>query len=318
MAPQRIVPVEDIPLSLWDTALLRLPPALATAYCNAVTAHGLAEVAAARDPNRAPVGGLSENEAKIHFAQAFDGSSARVALAVLDPKVEVARVADALTVLFAGGRIAVLDVPCGAGAFFLSVLAAVAELRARRVLPRHPLDVTVIGGDINMHAAKFAHDLLERIRPTLSDQAIEVSFACQQWDVHDDVNTAALLKRFITDSVGAERTAVVVSNFSGFLKSSGNWQKAREQLKDLFMYCPGNHRTALWLEPKTKAATESLRSWIAGAIRESWRRVMTYFQGINEDEALEQTEAEFQLPLEPNSRSVVRLSVQRFELLGHP
>ncbi len=199
-ALERIVPVEDLPTSLCASGMLYIAPDLATAYVTAVNLHGLNQLANARDLKSAPVGGPTKEAADKHFAQAFDGSVARTELAFLDPKSEVANVADALAKLCAGGPIAILDLPCGAGAFSLSILCTLAELRARGTLPRQPLDVVVVGGEFNSHASRYASDLFARVNSFLITQAINVEFKPLFWDVCDPVSNSDVLKRFVADS----------------------------------------------------------------------------------------------------------------------
>jgi hypothetical protein len=312
----RVVPVEDLPRTIWSDGVLHLAPALAAAYRSVVHEHGLLDLAATRDSNRPPVGGVSDADARKHFAQAFDGSCARTTLALIDPKGELCHVADALVALLAGGRVAVLDVPCGAGAFFLSVLGTTAELRARGVVPRQPLDVLVLGGDINDHATEFASKMHAQMTEALQRQAISVRFAAMSWNICDEVSTADLLKRFLTASSDAERSAVVISNFSGFLNSSGNWKKAEPQLKDLFRFCSGENSSAVWLEPQTSAATQTVWGKVIQTAKSRWARFVALFGRALETDTPERTAAEFALPLKPGETATARLTVMRFELRG--
>jgi len=209
-----------LPESVWDasTDTLFLPPFLAEAYRTLIARHGLEKLSESRDPKNSPTGGHSQEETDRHFAQAFDGSAARAQLAVLDPKQEVSRAANTFIEILSGNRICITDAPCGAGATTFSFLAAVAELREREILPRHPLDVRLIGAEISVPARAYAEELLDELRPFLESQAIFVKaeilvVGCDQFfeqyrlDPPDDYRLLGLIKRLL-----------VVANFSAFLE----------------------------------------------------------------------------------------------------
>jgi hypothetical protein len=310
---QRLIPVEDLPASLWSHRTLYLAPALATAYCESVRYHGLQQRARSRDSKKPPVGGPTEDAADEHFAQAFDGSIARTALAFLDPKSDLCHVADALAKISAGGRIAVLDLPSGAGAFSLAILCTLAELRACGVVPRQPLEVVIVGGEFNPRASQYANDLHERLKDYLAGQAIHVIHTALTWDVCKKVSTTELIRRFIVDASEAEQRLVGVSNFSAFLVKERKQREAEPQLEEIFRFCSGSSSTALWLEPTTNAATENLFAWVIGAIKKLWRSVRLPSVGMTQDRPVV-TQSDFALPLEPGRTAVARLSILRFEL----
>lgn len=310
----RIVAVDDLPASLWSKKTLYIAPRLATAYCAAIHAHGLRGLADARDPDKSPVGGPTKESADEHFAQAFDGSVARTQLALLDPKSEVSHVADSLACFLAGGRVAVLDLPSGAGAFALSVLCTLAELRASGVVPRQPLDVVVVGGEFNPHASNYAIDMYGQVRGALEAQAIIVEFKVFKWDVCDRVSTTEMVKQFVADAERADRKLVAVSNFSGFLAKEKKQKDAERQLEEIFRYSSGKHAIALWLEPKTNAASKNLFPWIQRAKEMLWSFVHSVTGSSKASEALAETETQFSLSLHPERVATARLSVVRFAL----
>jgi hypothetical protein len=319
--PERIVPVDDLPDSLWRDAKLFIAPALAEAYCDLVRARDLSKLAAARDSKSPPVGGLTREQADKHLAQGFDGSVARTALALLDPKCEVARVADALATACAGGRLAILDVPSGAGAFSLSVLCGLAELRAVGVVPRLPLDVVVVGGEISPYASAHATDLFRSLVPRLAEQAIHVSHKTVKWDVCSADSTAQLLKRFVADADEADRKLVAVSNFTGFLGKTGKRKQAEPQLQTIFRLSSGPTSTCIWLEPQTNVATQrgGVLQWVADTVRRL-PGVERFFEAPTESGGSEafhsKTEALFARPLSPRETATARLAVLRFDLPG--
>lgn len=311
---ERIIPVNDLPLSLWCKNVLHIAPTLARAYCNTIRSRDLLSLADARDPNNPPVGGPTPKAADEHFAQAFDGSVARTELALLDPKGEMVHVADAFSCLFAGGRIAILDIPSGAGACALSLLCTLAELRSSNVVPRQPLEVVVIGGEFNPHATNYASSLYASVRDSLAAQAITVEFKPFQWDVCDKVSTTRIVKQFVTDAHSTDRKLVAVSNFSGFLTKERKQKDAEPQLEEIFRYSADNKCTLIWLEPKTNEARKNLFSWLLHQMEKVWTRVQFISGSQGSKDVQAESEAQFALPLHPDRVCTVRLLVNRFQL----
>lgn len=293
---------------------MHIAPHLAKAYVDRIRASGLENLARARDPKKSPVGGPTVRAADEHFAQAFDGSVARAALAFLDPKSEVSHVADALTMACAGGKLAILDVPSGAGAFSLAILCSLAELRAAGVFPRQPLDVIVVGGEFNRHASTHAEALFRCVDGFLSTQAIHVAFKALPWDVCDKVSTAQVLRRYVADADTAERKLVVISNFSGFLTKESKQNAASAQLDEIFRYCAGKRSTLLWIEPQSNAATKTLFGWVASFVKTKAKWLAQLVAMNQEDQALGRTESAFAPALRAEGTSMVRLAVMRFDL----
>lgn len=317
----RIIEVAKLPASLWNAArrCLHIAPELAATYCKKIAEYGLTQVAQDRSAKEGPAGGLSQEETNRHFAQQFDGSVARAQLALLDPHEQVAHVADGLARLLAGGRIAILDLPSGAGALALSLLSTVAELRAQAVLPRQPLDVVLVGGEISGPARAYADDLFAAMSPSLAAQAIFVTHTQVSWDVCDQVSTTALLQLFMAGSTGAERRAVVVSNFSDFLSRSGKKREAERQLHEIFRYCSSATvpAAAIWMEPQTKSAIDSsgVLRWFVGMVAAKLTQYARVFGGGTAPEGpVAKTEARFVKPLAPQETAPVRLAVLRFDL----
>src|SRR5690349_16452529 len=95
---RRVLQPEHIPRHLWDPehddrgrrGLLSLPPPLVAAHQTMVDRHNLLATIPRRAIGDSPVGGESDDDARRHFVQAYDGSCARAQLALLDPKNEVA------------------------------------------------------------------------------------------------------------------------------------------------------------------------------------------------------------------------------------
>ncbi len=187
----RLLEPACVPNSLWDPAseTLLIAPSLANAYRLLIDRHSLLALSASRDPNDPPVGGASQERTDQYFAQAFDGSAARTQLALLDPKESASLCSNALVSSLAGGRLSLTDAPCGAAAAALALLSTIAELRSQQVVPRMPLDVFLIGGELSEPARKYAASMLDELRAPLEEQAIfvqKVDFL--PWDVTDKLS----------------------------------------------------------------------------------------------------------------------------------
>jgi hypothetical protein len=318
----RILPPEDLPDTLWhrDSQELHIPPALADAYRRAVADHQLWELSTTRSSGDSPVGGLSKQDSDTHFAQAFSGSVARAELAVLDPKGEIVHVADAFARVLAGGRVALLDAPCGAGAASLAFLTTVAELRACGVLPRLPLEVTLVGGELSDHARAYADELLQQLHPLLQEQGIRVHHTLSPWDACCSMSTTALMQTFLQGLLPTTPRLVIVANFSGFLARESKQKAAEPQLGELFRYSGGLTSTAIWIEPTWNSAVGpgGLFSWVMRLVREKWPRFarLVWPNSAATPESIPSTSARFRHPLRVDDTAHVRLAVIRFELRG--
>jgi hypothetical protein len=319
----RLVDALDLPGSLWNpgASCLQIPPDLARVYRDCIHRHGLAALSLARKANDSPVGGLSQAETDAHFAQQFCGSVARAQLALLDPHQRLSHVADALTTLLSGGKVALLDLPSGAGALALSLLCTVAELRAWNVLPRYPLDVVVIGGEISEPARQYADELFRTVAPALAQQAIFVTHTQARWDACDRMSNTQLMQRFITATSGCERKIVAISNFSGFLARAGKQREAAPQLEEIFRYASGGDSSAVWLEPQVNKATKTggILDWAAKQVRDKFpgfARLVWPREHEQNGSAQCDAEANYTPPMRPGEPVPVRLTVLRFELPG--
>jgi hypothetical protein len=314
----RLLPPERIPASLWDSARgqLTLPPQLEAAYAKVIRQSGLSALVGERRKDSAPIGGLDQESADQHFAWAFDGSAARAALAALDPKSELGRTSDIFLQFTAGKTLSLVDAPCGAGAATIAFLTTVAALREKGVLPRIPLDVKLVCGEISEGSRVHAKHMLSAITDALEEQAIFVDHRIEAWNVLDPASTATLVKTMIVH--GGERAArmVVVANFSGFLVGEGKQKKADPQLNELFRYASGPGCFAIWIEPNTNkaAAQGGLFSWIYGRITTAWKTFARPDQVATAESPHLGSEAEFRIPLRPSESAQVRLTIMPIEL----
>lgn len=184
----------ELPTSLWTGEVLRLPPLLAQSYLACLEAHNLLDCAEGPRPDPAPIGGYSQEQTDLHFAHAFDGSVARVELALIDPAHEVATTSATLIRFLSGGSLCLVDVPCGAGAASLSLICTICELRSAGILPRLPLNIHIIGGEISDPARAYANELLNSLKAAWSAEGVFVTQDLTHWDVLSSVSNGELVR----------------------------------------------------------------------------------------------------------------------------
>jgi hypothetical protein len=289
---------------------------LAKAYQLVIDRHALQELSKQRNQNGGPVGGLTQEKTNEHFAQAFDGSAARMQLALLDPKGATEAASNALYESLAGGSLCLTDAPCGAGAAAFSLLANIAQLRAENVIPRQPLDVHLIGAELSEPAKEYAREMLRELRDSLGAQAIVVHEEFLSWDVTDTMSTTDLIKSFTLAASTQKQHLLVVANFSGFLEKERKKKEAEPQLGELFRYASGPRSVAIWIEPDMNRVTGpgGLFSWIRAKLAGPWLPFARALSrgGVNLPDST--SSAKYRRPLWPSECANVRLAVMRLEL----
>lgn len=315
---KRLLLPSQLPTSLWESAseTLQLPEALANAYVVHIDRLGLRNLANARSDDRGPVGGPSKESADQHFAQSFGGSAARAMLALLDPNFEGGSTSDSFITSTAGTSLALTDAPCGAGAAALAFLSTIAELRAKEVLPRYPLDVKLVGGELSPHAIDHARQLFADLHTDLERQAIFVHPQFHRWDVLDGVSTADLVKASTVHGASCASRLLVIANFNGFLVKERKQKEAQPQLDELLRYASGGRSLAVWIEPDMNRATSKggLFSWLFGQFQASWQRFGKVDAAATADQPVYCTAAKFRLPLQPHATARVTLAVMPINL----
>ncbi len=315
---EQLLNPELIPHTLWDKEgkHLLLPPAFASAYERLIDHYGLRALATSRTLEDSPTGGIEKEETEQHFAQQFDNSAARAQFALSNVTAATNSVSNALVRALSGNAICITDAPCGAGAATYAFLCAIAELRAHSVIPRMPLDVTLIGAEISEHARRIASAMLNEIRPYLESQAIFVEAEFHSWDVTSNVSTADLMNAAARANKPGSKRLVVVANFSGFLSMPGKLKASRPQLEELFRYSSGPEHVAVWLEPQMKFAISDggvLQS-ISRLVKENWHRFAKVVGIEDQEVSYVKSEANFKSTLTPKRLRPIRLAVMRLDL----
>jgi len=217
--------------------------------------YGLLESARQPAPKNL-IGGLGEKESKDHLVWRFTGSAARLSMLMLDPKGKLENVSDAFFHAFSGNRVFIADIPAGSGAAILAVLTTLAELRKQERIPRNPLTVVILAGELSEFARDYANSMLGKVKKDLADQAISIEFHLRAWDALDKFSTSSLVREMTLHSQDAAARMVILANFSGFLNSSTNWNKAKTQFEEIFRYSTDEiFSTAIWVEPDKNNVT---------------------------------------------------------------
>lgn len=301
----------NIPPTLCDGSKLIIPNVLTKAYLASLVANDLLTIATAPRPDPAPVGGQSKEATDLHYAHAFDGSVARAQLAILDPKTEVPTTAKTLLRFLSGGTLSFIDVPCGAGAAALSILCTAAELRKSGILPREPLNVNLLWGEISPPALEYAHELMTRVKGDLAQQAIFVNWSCFSWDVLSELSNAQLVERIVVSKTVNMQTLLLISNFNGFLENQNKKVKAYPQIAELLKYSSGKLNAAVWIEPNMNKASQGLFPFIMTKLKTLTGFAKPSLSGLGN----ETTDFKFALPITPLNTANVRLCVMPLDLI---
>jgi hypothetical protein len=240
-----------IPQSLWsnEDSVLHLPPQLIASWEMLLDKNGLREKAMECAP-KGFEGGMSKKDTDNHLAWRFTGSSARVMLTMIDPKQDLSEISDAFARIFSGNKVFLADLPCGSGAVSMSILSVLCELRKQSRLPRMPLEVVIIGGEISKHAQNYANEALEFLKTELDAQAITIEFDVIDWDVCDSFSNSDLVRRLTLASQNCAAKLLMLANFSGFLQREGKWKEAQKQFEELFRHSREENSVAIWIEPQ--------------------------------------------------------------------
>jgi hypothetical protein len=254
----RLIHKKDIPASLWnnDETVLKLPPQLVSEWIRLLDQNDLRDKATEIAP-KGFEGGVSREDTDNHLAWRFTGSCARVVLAMLDPKEELSETTDAFTRTFAGNKVFLADLPCGSGAATISILTTLAELRKQNRIPRMPLEIVILGGDISEFARTYTFETLMALKSELANQAITIDFEIIPWNVTDKNSNTDFIKKIILKSEHCKEKFLILANFSGFLENSGHWERAEKQIEGIFQFSSDSSSIAIWIEPNKNNVTKN-------------------------------------------------------------
>jgi len=309
----RFIKTEDLPDSLWcdKSDNILLPNQLVNLWKGLLNENSLLDLAREKAP-KGFEGGISKEDTDKHLAWRYNGSCARVILSLLDPKANLSEVSDAYASIFAGNKVFVADLPSGSGAAIVSILCTLYELRKNNILPRHPLEVTIMAGEISETARGYLLKQLEDLKGMLEEQAIWINFEILEWNTLSKVSTVDLIKRMTLLSQDCHARILLLTNFTGFLESSGNWKKAKPQFDDIFLHSRDSLSTAIWIEPQRKNVVPFFARAIKW-LKESFKSLIGSQAELEDSSWYAQTEAQCKQPIKEGSFPV-RLTVMRFDL----
>lgn len=245
----RVLPASRIPDSLWFARSLTLPAAAIRCYKGELSALGLLNAAQVGTDKKAIHGGPTHQQTIEHFTYRFVVSAGRPEFVAISPYSELEAISDALIGSFSDDHIALLDIPCGSGALTVALLTTIAALRAARSIPRLPLTVTVLGGDISQHALDLFSSLLDGLRSPLKRQGILINYETAVWDASRGDSTAHLLDHWFQLGADAKEHVVCISNFSGVLTESASFEAFSPNLEQILGRLHDKRSTLLWIEP---------------------------------------------------------------------
>jgi hypothetical protein len=250
----------NLPETLWRESQIVMAPGLSNALRDELIDRGLFQEACGPNPKENElVGGEGADDATKHFTHRFKTSSARVQYLVLSPCGTFDPVASDMMSFILDGKVSVLDIPCGSGGGLLGYLCTIAELRQRGLVPRTPVEITVLAGDISSEARLIHEAMLDRLASSFSDAGIRLSWHHSNWDVTDVFSTSRLVDQWFTQCPSDEEYMIFVSAFSGFADTN------REIVLNAFHSIVGRFHNKpclmVWVEPAMKLSTRVLK-WI--------------------------------------------------------
>lgn len=263
---KRLIPKQLIPITLWNEqdSVMYLPQRLIASWETLLDSYDLREKAVTIAP-KGFAGGRGEEDTKNHFAWRFTGSCARVILTMLDFNEDLGEISDAFAQAFSGNKVFLADLPCGSGAATVSILSILAELRRQNLVPRMPLEITIVGGELSQHAINIAKEMVGSLIEELEAQAITIEFEALEWDVCDRISNTDLIKQITLKAQNCAAKLLILANFSDFLEKESKWQDAKEQFDELFRYSRDKNSIALWIEPRknnvVKGFIPRVRKW---------------------------------------------------------
>ena len=286
------------------------PDTLAKGYQQVLTARNWLPAAMAQRVGGG-TGGGSADATRQHFVENFSGSCARVQLAALDPHEMLGQASDRIVSAFAGGRVGLLDIPCGAGAAAFSLLSVIALLRSENRLPRQPLEVFLLGGDYSETARLLAGEMGAALRPFLEEQGITLHPRFSAWDACDAQSTTELLHGWMEHARDCRHYFVVAANCSGFLQTDGKFKEAQPNLEQVFRWARARRSDVAWIEPQTNVAGENLFPRLLKWVEQKLRGLFVVLGGEDQRSG-EFAEAMFIHPFNPGCIRV-HVSLVRFE-----
>lgn len=239
---------KTLPASLWREHRLYVPDSLDGLYRGQLSFLGLLETAEGGTAEHDIFGGPSIQDTHRHFAHRFPNSVVRMEDILLDPGSVFGALPYDLLQTLASHRVAVLDLPCGAGAGGLTFLGLLAELRRSHLIPQLPLSLKILGGDLSAHALDIYAQMFNTYLACVQPAAINAELRTQQWDATSVPSTNQLCDDWFAFA-GEEinEYLVLVANFSG--AGTSLISQIRPSLDHIMARLSNKKSTLLWIEP---------------------------------------------------------------------
>lgn len=287
----RLIKQEDIPISLWkkDEETLILPYSLLENWKFLLNQRNLLKIAT-EERGDGEIGGIDEEATHKHYSFRYNGSCARFQLAFLDPKDELKDVSNAFVKCLAGNDVFIADIPSGTGAASLSLLCNIAQLREENILPKLPLKVKILAGEISKTAIEIFQHSFEKINPYFKENFIEVELKVEEWNVQEAFSTSQLIKKITIFSNDSTNKILLLTNFTGFLEQDRKWKEVKDKFEEIFRHFSGESTVAIWLEPQ-----------LGSVVNQFWPRTLKWFKdtfkyliGANENMKIETSNAKYE------------------------
>ena len=239
-----------LPASLWRDSVLFFPDCLNDVYEAKLRSIGRVEDARVHGGSENIYGGENLDETHDHFCRMYPNSLSRVQCVLLDPEDAFSEISRDLLSSMSSHRLAILDIPCGAGASLLSALSTLSELRRSRLLPMTPLSISILGADISSHALAIYREQIDMLAGSFVTTAINVRLDTRKWDATDIQQTNQMIDDWLSDNRDAQEHLVVISNFSGAGKSVITQFEGSFRQIGIRLSCNATpNSTIVWIEP---------------------------------------------------------------------
>lgn len=260
---------------LWHQDILRIGDSLAAEYIGSLDKLGLLDVARERS-HRGEAGGEGAEQADRHFALQFANSAGRAVYVYIDALERLADLSTIVQRYFSGGRVLLIEIPCGSGAGSLGLLSAILEQRNSRFAPTLPLHVDILAGDVSVRGMTHFESLLQNLRAKLSASEIHVVSQTLRWDASDIRSSSKFIDQAVATAADCDQIFLLVSNFSDALADGALASSFEHFLSQFAGRASDTPHCICWVEPvsnKGERAQSSFRKffermtrWLASTI----------------------------------------------------
>ncbi|QZY96531.1 hypothetical protein [Pantoea dispersa] len=240
-----------------------MPKELISSWEQLLDSENLREMAL-NDSVSNSTGGQDKFETDTHLASKYTGSCARTILSIIDPLDKAELASDTYISIFSGGDVFLLDIPAGAGSGSISILSTLYELRRENILPRYPLNLKILAGEISPSARDYFTRQLKELKPLLETQAIIVEHEITSWNAINLQNNLDFVVKMYEKGKGIPCKLILITNFSGFLGSDQNWESAKSNFESIFHVNKDDNSHVIWIEPqinKARRIFEKIAKW---------------------------------------------------------